>query len=292
VQLEVPTPAAGELLLKIRAASVNPVDWKIREGKFPPVTREMLPYTLGRDVCGEVVAMGDEMHDEFAEGDPLYAFLGVDRGGYAEYVILKRGEAAAAPKSVDHTVAAAVPLAGLTAWQGLFTHGGLQEGQRVLVHAGSGGVGHFAIQFAKAKGAHVVTTVSGDNVDFVRKLGADVVIDHATHEFQESVSDMDVVLDLLGGETQETSWAVLRRGGILVSTVAEPAPEKAQAHGVRGIRYTAQPDAAQLRQIAAMIDAGDVRPFVSRTFALSEALDALKTVESGHTVGKVVLTMP
>jgi NADPH:quinone reductase-like Zn-dependent oxidoreductase len=288
-RIDLPSPGAGELLVKMRAASVNPVDWKIRAGKYPEVPPERLPYTLGRDLAGEIVARGAGA-DGFADGTSIFAFVGIDRGTFAEYVVVHGNEVAPRPITLDDTAAAAVPLAGLTAWQGLFRHGGLTSGQRVLIHGGSGGVGHFAIQFAKARGAHVTTTVSPANVEFARALGADEVIDRTRQKFDEEVRDLDVVFDLIGGETQERSWALLKPGGILVSTVSAPPPEKAETYAVRGTRYTAQPNAFELGEIASLIDAGKVRPHVSRTYALDEAGMAMREVESGHTVGKVVLT--
>jgi NADPH:quinone reductase-like Zn-dependent oxidoreductase len=287
-QIPVPEPGAGEILLKIRAAGVNPVDYKIRSGKYPAVKGDMLPYTLGRDACGSVAACGAGVTG-FAISDLVYAMPGIDRGGYAEYVILKESEAARKPTALDDVAAGAVPLAALTAWQGLFRHGRLTAGQRVLIHAGSGGVGHFAIQFAKAKGAHVITTVSADNIDFVRRLGADEVVDYKQQLFEDVVREVDMVFDLLGGETQERSWSVLKKGGILVSTLTEPSPEKAAALGVRGTRYTAEESGAELAEIGRLIDAGKIKPMVSRTFPLQEAVAAQIAMEQGHSQGKIVL---
>jgi NADPH:quinone reductase-like Zn-dependent oxidoreductase len=289
-ELPVPEPGAGEVLLKIRAASVNPVDYKIRLGKYPAVQADKLPYVLGRDAAGDVEACGMGVKT-FVKGDSLYAFVGIERGCYAEYVIVKESEACRKPNTLDYTAAAAVPLAGITAWQGLFRHGGLKSGQRVLIHAGSGGVGHFAIQFAKAKGVYVITTVSGENVDFVRRLGADEVIDHKKQQFENKVQDVDMVFDLIGGETEDRSWGVLKKGGILVSTVNVPSQEKAKAHEVRGMRYTAEASGSELGEIAGLIDAGKVKPTISRTFSLKDAVSALQLVEQGHTRGKVVLTV-
>jgi NADPH:quinone reductase-like Zn-dependent oxidoreductase len=288
--VDVPHPGPGELLVKVRAASVNPVDWKLRTGKYPPVKEDMLPYTLGRDVCGDVVARGPDV-DTFTEGAAIYAQLGVERGGEAEYVIVKTGEASPKPTTLDFATAGAVPLAALTAWQGLFKHGGLKAGGKVLIHAASGGVGHFAVQFAKAKGAYVIATASTGNVDFVKGLGADEVIDYKTQHFEERGLSVDVVYDLVGGETQDKSWSVLKRGGILVSTVQAPPPEKAETHGVRGMRYMAEPSPSNLAEIAALIDAGQVKVHVSRTFKFDDAAEALKAVEDGHSIGKVVVTM-
>jgi NADPH:quinone reductase-like Zn-dependent oxidoreductase len=289
-KISAPEPQEGEILLKIQAASVNPVDYKIRLGKYPAVTANMLPYVLGRDVSGSVAACGPGV-TAWAEGDLLYAFLGIDRGGYAEYVVVRENEAARKPGTLDHIAAAAVPLAGLTAWQGLFRHGGLLSKQRVLIHAGSGGVGHFAIQFAKAKGAYVITTVSEQNIEFAWHLGADEVIDYEKQRFENDVKDVDMVFDLIGGETQDRSWIVLKKGGILVSTLNPPSKEKASAHGVRATRYTAEVSTPELDEIADLIDAGKVKPTVSKTFSLKDAAAALQWVERGHTQGKVVLTV-
>ena len=173
----------------------------------------------------------------------------------------------------------------------MFDHGGLQAGQRVLIHAGAGGVGHLAVQFAKARGATVVTTVSTDDVAFAHSLGADEVIDHTEERFESRLSGIDLVYDLVGGETQERSWAVLKKGGMLVSTVQEPSQEKAGAIGVRATRYTAEPRADQLREIDALIQSGKVRPFVARTFAYGDAKEALRGLEEGHGSGKQVLDL-
>lgn len=289
-KIPVPVPREGEILLKIRAASVNPVDYKIRSGKYPAVQSDKLPYTLGRDASGDVEACGIGVTN-FVKGDPLYAFVGIERGCYAEYVIVKENEVSRKPATLDYLAAAAVPLAGLTAWQGLFRYGGLQSGQRVLIHGGSGGVGHFAIQFAKAKGAHVITTVSGKNVEFAQRLGADEVIDYKNQRFENQAHDIDVVFDLIGGETEDRSWGILKKGGILVSTLTLPSQEKAKALGVRAVRYTAETSSSELGEIAGLIDAGKVKPTLSKTFPLNEAVSALQLVEQGHTQGKLVLTV-
>jgi NADPH:quinone reductase-like Zn-dependent oxidoreductase len=283
-----PQAGPGEMVVKVAAASVNPVDYKIREGAYPAVKADKLPYTLGRDISGRV-EICDAGVKRFAPGHAIYAMLGIDRGGYSEYVIVKESEAAMMPARLDFIAAAAVPLAGLTAWQGLFRHGHLQGGQRVLIHAGAGGVGHFAIQFAKAKGAHVVTTTSEHHIDFVRRLGADEVIDYKRQRFEEVVHDVDMVFDLVGGDIQTRSFQVLRKGGVLVSTLTEPSQSRARMHDVLAKRYTVQESGADLDAIAQLIDAGKVMPKVSRQFSLREAADAENFVEQGHTEGKVVL---
>src|SRR5262249_16832747 len=241
-------PGTSEFLLKVKAASINPVDWKIREGKFPGVKSDKLPYVLGRDLSGVVEASGTETSGH-QKGDEIYAMLGFDRGAYAEYVIVKANEAAPKPRSIDHIAAAAVPLAGLAAWQGLFKYGELKEGQRVLIHGGSGGVGHFAIQFAKAKGAYVITTVSEKHIEFVREIGADEVVDYKKQKFEDVAHELDLVLDLIGGETRKRSWPVLRKGGILVSTMMEPFQQNTRELGVRAAHYTVQENGEELREI-------------------------------------------
>jgi NADPH:quinone reductase-like Zn-dependent oxidoreductase len=283
-----PEPKAGELLVKIEAASVNPVDIKIRSGKFPGVKSAQLPVTLGRDLCGSVEARGSAS-ETFEIGDCIYAMVDWDRGTYADYAIVRTTEAAHKPENIDYTRAAATPLAAITAWQGLFDQGGLQKEQCVLIHGGAGGVGHFAIQLAKAKGAFVIATVSGKDVAFARKLGADSVIDYKSERFEDSARNVDLVYDLIGGETQARSFHVLREGGTLVSTVAEPHKERAAAHRIRALRYMATPNGAQLAEIAALIDGGKVMPSVQRVFALRNAAEAHDVLERGHVQGKIVL---
>ena len=287
---DVPTPSLGEeeLLVRVIAASVNPVDYKIREGRYPAVKADKLPYVLGRDIAGTVEACGG-LVDDWKKGDALYALLGIDRGSYAEFAIVKSEEAARKPRALDFVAAASVPLAGLTAWQGLYRYGELKSGQRVLIHGAAGGVGHFAVQFAKATGAYVIAPASEKHVDFVRSLGADEVIDYEKQRFEDEVRDVDLVYDLIGGETRERSWDVLKRGGILVSTLSEPSQEKARANGVRATRYTVKENGGELEEIGRLIDAGKVKPRVTKTFQLVEAAQAQQYVEQGHTEGKVVL---
>jgi NADPH:quinone reductase-like Zn-dependent oxidoreductase len=289
--IAVPTPGEGELLVKVAAAGVNPVDYKIRNGKYPAVKQDKLPFVLGREVAGTIVQCGSSA-SRFATGDAVFAMPGIGRGGYAEYAVVKVTEAAPKPASLDVIQAGAVPLAALTAWQGLFKHGNLKAGQRLLIHGGSGGVGHFAIQFAKAKGAHVITTVSAPHIDFVRRLGADEVIDYEAQRFEDVVDEVDLVFDLVGGEIQERSWQVLKKGGVLVSTLNEPSKEKAAARGARGLRYTVTESGMDLAAIGELIDAGKVKPVVTRTYQLREAAAAQEFLEHEHPAGKVVLSVP
>jgi NADPH:quinone reductase-like Zn-dependent oxidoreductase len=286
--LPLPVPGPGEVLVRVAAAGVNPVDFKIRAGKYPAVQRDKLPYIPGRDVSGVVVQCGPST-SHLKDGTKVFAMPGIDRGAYAEYVVVKESEMAPKPGSLSFIEAGAVPLAALTAWQGLFKHGDLQQGQHILIHGGSGGVGHFAIQFAKVRGAHVTTTVSGQHAQFVRDLGADVVVDHEKQRFEVETGEVDMVFDLVGGETQERSWQILKRGGVLVSTLKEPSSEKAAAKGARGCRYTAQESGADLAEIGRLIDDGKVKVIVAKTFSIEEAAAAQEYLEHEHPAGKVVL---
>jgi NADPH:quinone reductase-like Zn-dependent oxidoreductase len=285
-----PQPGRDELLLRMHAASTNPVDYKMRAGMYPPVSRDKLPVVLGRDVSGVVERAGPGVQS-FRQGDGVFAMLAPDRGAFAEFVIVKESETAPKPTHLSHAQAAAVPLAALTAWQGLIEHGGLSAGQCVLIHGGAGGVGHFAIQIAKAKGATVATTVSGGDMEFARQLGADQAIDYEAHKFEELVRDVDVVFDLVAGETQERSWGVLKRGGILVSTLGRPPEDEASQYGVRAAGFMARPNGSQLAEIGRLIDAGKIRPVVAAIFPLAEAQDAERRLEQHHVSGKIVLEL-
>jgi NADPH:quinone reductase-like Zn-dependent oxidoreductase len=286
--IPIPEPKPNEIAIRVSAASVNPVDYKIRSGQYPSVKKDQLPKVLGRDVAGVVERVGSRI-TRFEKGDAVYAMLGRDVGGYAEYALATEAEAAPSPTSLDFVQAAAVPLAALTAWQGLFDHGGLKKGQRVLIHGGSGGVGHFAIQFAKAKGAWVATTVSPDDIEMARRLGADQAIDYKHQKFEDEVKDIDLVYDLIAGETQTRSFAVLKDCGALVSTLQKPDEQLAKKHNVRGMHYMATPNASQLEEIARLIDSGKVKVVIDAIYPLEEAAKAHAHMEHDHIHGKVVL---
>jgi NADPH:quinone reductase-like Zn-dependent oxidoreductase len=288
--IEPSLPDAGQVLVAVHAASINPVDFKIRSGKYPAVKDDRLPYTLGRDFSGVVEKCGAQA-TRFKPGDEVFGMVNIYGGGYSEKVVVEERAIALKPAGIGHTHAAAIPLAGQTAWQGLFRHGQLRAGQKVLIHGGSGGVGHYAIQFAKAKGAHVLTTVSTDNVKFAQELGADLVIDYKKQRFEDEASDLDMVFDLIDGETRERSWQLLKKGGILVTTLTDPSQEKARQHGVRATRYTVEADGPELTEIAGLVTSGKVKPHIQKTFPLRSAVDALASVEDGHSVGKIVMTV-
>jgi NADPH:quinone reductase-like Zn-dependent oxidoreductase len=289
-EIEPSLPDASQVLLSVKAASINPVDFKIRNGQYPAVKEDRLPYALGRDVSGIIEKCGAQA-TQFKIGDEVMGMVGIVGGGYAEKAVLDQQALARKPPMIDHVHAAAIPLAGTTAWQGLFRYGQLKSGQSVLIHGGSGGVGHFAIQFAKAKGARVFTTVATDHVEFARGLGADVVIDYKTERFEDRAKDLDMVFDLIDGETRERSWKLLKSGGVLVSTLSEPSQETASRHGVRALRYTVEANGRELTEIADLVASGKVKPNVQKTFRLEEASQAMLAVEHGGSVGKIVLSL-
>jgi NADPH:quinone reductase-like Zn-dependent oxidoreductase len=286
-EIDVPTAGGDKLLIRVIAASVNPVDYKIRRGGYPRVKEEDLPVTLGRDVAGVV----ETAAGEFKVGDEVFAHLAWSEGGYAEHAVVAPAGAALKPKSLDMITAAGVPLVATTAWQGLFEHGGLKAGQRVLIHGGSGGVGGYAVQFAHIAGAHVFTTASGDGVKLAKDYGADEVIDYRHQKFEDVAVDLDLVLDLVGGETQERSFAVLKRGGALISAVQPPNKEIAAEKNIRIERYIANPNGQELRHFAELIDTGKLKTSLSKTFPLARAADAHRFLESEHPRGKIVLTV-
>jgi NADPH:quinone reductase-like Zn-dependent oxidoreductase len=289
-EVEPSMPDAAQVLVSVKAASVNPVDYKIRNGQYPAVKEDRLPYTLGRDVSGIVEKCGAQA-TRFKIGDEVVGMVGIGGGGYADQVVLQEAAIVRKPREIDYVHAAAIPLAGQTAWQGLFRYGQLKAGQTVLIHGGSGGVGHFAVQFAKAKGARVLTTVSTERLQFARTLGADVVIDYKTQRFEQLAQDLDMVFDLVDGETRERSWPLLKKGGVLVSTLTGPSQQTAARYGVRALRYTVEADGKELDKIMSLVTSGSVKPHVQKTYPLEQAAQALDSVEQGGSVGKIVLTV-
>lgn len=284
-----PKPAKGEVLIKVQAVSVNPVDYKMRSGAFKPEGTKT-PLTLGRDVSGTIESTGAGVTGLKA-GDEVYVLLDRDHGGYAEYVIAPAEIVARKPAQLDHIHAAAVPLASMTAWQGLFDHGNLQAGERVLIHGAAGGVGQFAVQFAKDRGAYVIATARGENHDLLKRLGADEVIDYKTEKFEDKVRDIDLVLDLVAGDTQERSWKVLKDGGRIISALQPPSQEEAKKHRATARHFMAQPNAKELTQIGRLIDDGKVSVLVEQTLPLREVQRAHEHLEHDHVPGKVVLAV-
>ena len=283
-----PRPAAGEILVRVHAAAVTPTElawaptWTTRSG-----APRALPVVPGHEFAGEVGALGDGVTD-LAVGDAVFGLNDwFGDGAQAELCVARAGEVAVKPRSLDHVATASVPISALTAWQGLIDRAQLARGQRVLVHGASGGVGVFAVQLARWRGAHVIGTAAAHNLDFVRELGADEVIDYRAQPFDELVCDVDVVFDGVGGETLERSWSVLRSGGRLVTVAASE--EQSRSARVRDAFFIVEGKRAQLAEIARLIDAGEIRPVVGGVFPLARASDAYAFKPArGKTVLQVV----
>jgi NADPH:quinone reductase-like Zn-dependent oxidoreductase len=284
-----PQPGEGELRVRVHAAGVNPVDAHIRGGHTAGFIDVELPHVPGFDVSGVVESVGPGI-DAFRPGDEVFAMLALTRGGaYAEHAIVLASEAAPKPSRLSHAEAASLPLVSLAAWQALFDTGGLSEGQTVLIHGGSGGVGSVAIQLARARGARVIATASAANLELLRSLGADLVIDYRNERFEDAVTNVDLVLDLIGGQTQQRSMQVLRDGGVLVSLVGLEPDSRTPPRGIRAVSILVEPNGAQLQQIASMVEAGTLRAEVSQVLPLARFADAHRQIETGHTRGKIVL---
>lgn len=285
-----PSPAAGEVLVRVKAAGVNPVDAAVRAGYYPLLGEP--PFTLGWDISGTVEALGDGVSG-LKVGNDVFGmprFPG-QAAAYAELAVAPAGDFAHKPAAVDHVQAGALPLAGLTAWQGLVRHGGLEAGQRVLIHAAGGGVGHLAVQIAKALGAHVTATASPAKLDFVRSLGADEVIDYTKGDFAEKTREIDLALDPMGGDHADRSLIVIRNGGVLVSllNVNDSTRERASARSIRVERMSVVPDRDGLIELARLVDAGKLKVHVAKVFPLEEAGQAHAFLAT-RPAGKVVLT--
>lgn len=286
--IPVPSPNADDVLIKVQAASVNPVDWKVREGYLTELIPHSLPLTLGWDVAGEIVTLGSNVTD-LSVGDAIYSRPDISRdGSHAEFMLVNYKEVAAKPQSLTWQEAASVPLAALTAWQSLIDTAHLASGQRVLIHAGAGGVGGFAIQLAKNLGAYVITTCSSKNIDYVKSLGADEVIDYTEASF-ETLRDIDVVFDTLGGDIQVKSWSVLKPGGRLVSICDTPSEALAEQHGANGYFVFVQANRDQLDKLRELIDADKIQVRIDSEFNLSEVANAHARSESGRATGKIII---
>ena len=263
-----PKPQAGEVLVRVHAAGVNPIDWKVREGHMKDFWPHKFPLILGWDLSGVVEEVGRGV-SRFKIGDEVYSIPDPTRNGaYADYIVVRESELALKPNSLHHIRAAAVPLAALTAWQSLFDTAQLQPGQRVLIHAGSGGVGHFAVQLAKWKGAYVFATASTKNQDLLRELGVDEPIDYTQQRFEDIARNIDIVLDTHRRRNAGTLLVSFEKGGDLVSLVQPPSEEKAKELGVRAAFVAGHPSGAQLAEIAKMIDSGKLAPVIDRILPL------------------------
>jgi NADPH:quinone reductase-like Zn-dependent oxidoreductase len=289
-EIEQPAAKPGEILVRVHAASVNPVDWKIRDGLVRKRFSPPLPLIPGGDLSGEVAALGPGVAG-FAVGEPVFAMIGL-WGAYAQHAVFNAAMAARKPASIDHVQAASVPLVGLTAWQALHEQGAVRSGQRVLVLAASGGVGGFVTQFARAAGAHVIASASAGNADYVRGLGADEVLDYRTDPAAGHAGSIDLIVDLAGGDASVRALELLKPEGALVAVAApsEALKERGAQLGRRVLAMMGRPDGAQLAKIASLIDAGKVRTTVAAVFPLAEAAAAQELSKQGHTRGKIVLT--
>ncbi|WP_019028603.1 NADP-dependent oxidoreductase [Colwellia piezophila] len=288
-QIDTPVINADDILIKVKASSINPVDWKIREGYLQDFIPYKLPTTLGWDVAGIVSAVGDSVTD-FKIGDEVYSRPEISRDGtYADYIAVKADEVAMKSTKLDFAQAAALPLAGITAWECLVDVGQLQAGQRVLIHAGAGGVGHLAIQIAKAKGAIVIATASAKNQDLLTKFGADQAVDYNKGTLLEQIEPVDLVVDTIGGTVQSQSWALLKAGGMLVSIVDQPSEEIAKEHNVKAAFVFIQPSSRILRELNTLVEQNQLIPFIEHRFPLENIAEAHLQSQSGRTRGKIII---
>jgi NADPH:quinone reductase-like Zn-dependent oxidoreductase len=280
-----PMIRADGAIVRIRAAGVNPVDWKIREGYLKDVLRAAFPLTLGQDFAGDIVELGKDVRD-FKAGDKVFGFAS---GTYAEYATLSGGDLVRMPASVDYAAAASLPTAGLTAIQLVFDVVKAAKDQRILIHGGAGGVGSFAVQLARSKQARVFATASALDIPYLQSLGAEQAIDYRSERFEQKLKDVDAVIDLVGGDSLARSYQVLRNGGLVVSAVAKPDDAEIAKRNLRGVIFVMKRDPAQLAELAALVDAGVVKPKVGQVLPLADARKAHDLSQKGKSKGKIVL---
>jgi alcohol dehydrogenase len=289
--IAIPDPKPGELVIRVQAAGVNPIDWKFRAGYLQQMMPMSLPVTLGGDFSGIVERVGTGVAG-FKSGDEVYGLASVFAGGsgaFAEYVVVQGNMVAEKPRRLSYTDAAALPLAGVSAVQALTETLRVAKGQKVLIHGGAGGIGSLAIQLAKNLGAHVATTVSSPDTDFVKTLGADLIIDHTREKFEDQLKGYDAVLDTVGGDTYAHSFKVLKRGGRLVSMLEQPRADLMKEYGVEATMQFTQVTSERLTKLAQLVDQGVLKVHVDKTFPLLRAADALHSLETAPPKGKIVL---
>jgi len=285
----VPTPKEDEMLVKVFAAGVNSFDGTLRAGRYAKPNGTQLPWHPGYDIAGVVEKIGGKV-TKFKAGDAVYAFIPfLKGGGYAEYALARESDAALKPATINFVEAAGAPSVALTAWQAIVDKANVQSGQTVLIHGASGGVGLFAIPIAKIRGAKVLATASTANQDFLKQLGADVVIDYKTQKFEDIAKDLDVVIDGVGGETLKRSYPIVKKGGIIVSLSDNVDQAQLAKYGIRGTSLEVQNNGDELAQIGKLIDEKKIKIVVSETFPLAEAGKAQAKAETGHARGKIVL---
>jgi NADPH:quinone reductase-like Zn-dependent oxidoreductase len=285
----VPEIGPGDVLVRVSATGITPTELRWDETYQHPDGTPRIPTIPGHEVSGVVERVAPGV-DDLRPGDAVYGLADFPRdGAAAEFVAVRATNLARKPQSIKDSEAASLPLSALTAWQAMFVHGELVAGQSVLIHAGAGGVGSLAVQLARWRGLRVFATASARDVAFVQSLGADVVIDYRAERFEDKARDVDMVFDTVGGETQERSLDVLRKGGVLVSVVARMAPGVAEQHGVRGVYFIVEGNREQLEQIAALVDEGKLKPIIAQVFPLAQTRAAFEFGESSHVPGKIVL---
>jgi NADPH:quinone reductase-like Zn-dependent oxidoreductase len=284
-----PEPKEDEMLVRVIAAGVNPVDSAARNRRFSEFLGIKLPAIPGYDIAGTVEKTGAKI-TKFKVGDPVYAYIALNKGGgYAQYAVATEKEAAPKPKSLSYVEAAAVPIVALTAWQALVDTAKLGPGQTVLIHGGSGGVGSFAIQIAKGRGAKVIATASTPNQDLLKQLGADVAIDYTKTKFEDVAKDVDVVLDSVGKDTLARSYGVVKKGGFIVTLVGEIDQAELDKHGIHGASLGVEPNSDELTEMGKLIDEKKIKVIISQVLPLSDAAKAQAQADTHHTRGKIVL---
>ena len=286
-----PTASKGKVLIEIHAASINPFDWKIREGYLQKMVPLQFPVTLGGDFSGIITEVGESVSG-FKKGDEVYGTAIVLSGGsgsFAEFASADPVHIAHKPKNASHVEAAAIVLTGISAWQALVEHIGLSKGKKILIHGGAGGIGTAAVQLAKHLGAYVTATTSERDISFVKGLGADEVIDYKKQSFESMLHDYDAVFDTVGGETYTKSFKILKKGGVIASMLEQPNTELMEKYGVKAMSVYTQVNAGKLSKLAELIDKGVVKVHVDKTFPLEQAAAALEHLQTKHPRGKVVL---
>ena len=290
--LEVPRPQllADSVLIEVHASSVNPVDGIVQAGYLKEMMPITFPFTMGFDVSGVVLEVGEQV-SKFKIGDEVFSRPnGMQAGTIAEFSVIKEEELALKPSNISHQETASIPLVGLTAFQAMVTKANLQKGQKILIHAGSGGVGTLAIQIAKHLGAFVATTTSGSNTEMVKNLGADIVIDYKTQNFEDEIKDYDVVFDMMGGDIMNRSFKVLKKGGCLVSIKSfEDTKGLAKQYGLKFESFFMWPSGEMLKQLAQLISDGALKPVIDRTFSIDQLKEAYDYLNTGRAKGKIVI---
>ena len=288
-QIDMPKINSDDILIEVHSAAVNPVDWKIREGYLQELIPYTFPFTLGWDVSGTIRELGKEVTG-FDVGDEVFSRPNISRNGsYADYIAVKADEAIVKSTTLDFAQAAALPLAGITAWQCLIDAGKLTPGQRVLIHAGAGGVGHLAIQIAKAKGATVIATASTANQSLLKDLGADQAVDYTKGPLKEQIEPVDLLIDTIGGDVQTNSWPLIKKGGLLVAVTEQPNQDKAQEYGVKGEFVFIEPSSRILRELNTLVEAKQLMPLIEHRFPLEHIAKAHLQSQSGRTRGKIII---